>query len=106
MFLISPAYADAGAAPGGLGWAGFALQMGVIGLFFYLIILRPQQKKAKDHQLMIDALAKGDEVVTSGGLMGKVTKVGEKSFSIAIADKVEIQVTRSSIAQKLEKGTL
>jgi len=72
----------------------------------YFVMIRPQMKKQKDHRTMVDALARGDEVVTAGGLLGTVTKMGEAYLSVEIANGVEIQLQRSAIVQVLPKGTI
>jgi preprotein translocase subunit YajC len=73
---------------------------------FYFLILRPQQKRAKEHKALIDALQKGDEVVTMGGILGKVTKVGEENVGVEIADNVVVQVQKLAIQNVLPKGTI
>ena len=72
----------------------------------YFVMIRPQMKKSKDHKAMIDALAKGDEVATAGGLLGKVTKLGEGFVSLEVAAGVEVQLQRSAIVQVLPKGSV
>ena len=72
----------------------------------YFIMIRPQMKKQKEHRAMIDALAKGDEVVTAGGLLGRVTSLSEGNVGLQIANGVEVQLQRSAIVQVLPKGTL
>ncbi|HNO42041.1 MAG TPA: preprotein translocase subunit YajC, partial [Ottowia sp.] len=72
----------------------------------YFIMIRPQMKKQKEHRAMIDALAKGDEVVTAGGLLGRVTSLSEGNVGLQIASGVEVQLQRSAIVQVLPKGTL
>jgi len=72
----------------------------------YFVMIRPQMKKAKEHKAMIDALAKGDEVATAGGVLGKVTKIGEGFIHIEIATGVEVQLQRSAVVQVLPKGSL
>ncbi len=72
----------------------------------YFVMIRPQMKKAKEHKAMIDALAKGDEVVTAGGLLGKVNKLGDGFLGVEIANGVEIQLQRSAVVQVLPKGTI
>ena len=72
----------------------------------YFVMIRPQMKKQKEHKAMIDALAKGDEVVTAGGLLGKVSKVGDTYVSLELADGVEVQCQRGAVTQVLPKGTL
>ena len=72
----------------------------------YFVMIRPQMKKQKDHKAMIDALAKGDEVATAGGLLGRVTKMGETHLSLEIASGVEVQIQRSAVVQVLPKGSI
>ena len=72
----------------------------------YFVMIRPQMKKQKEHRAMIDALAKGDEVVTAGGLLGKVTKLGEGFIGLEVASGVELQVQRSAVVQVMPKGTV
>ncbi|MEO8003993.1 MAG: preprotein translocase subunit YajC [Betaproteobacteria bacterium] len=103
--LISNAYAQAAQASGGFD----LLQMLPLVLMFvllYFLMIRPQSKRAKEHKSMLAALQKGDEVVTAGGTLGKVTKVGDNFVSVEIASNVEIQVQRSSITTMLPKGTI
>jgi preprotein translocase subunit YajC len=72
----------------------------------YFVMIRPQMKKQKEHRAMIEALAKGDEVVTGGGLLGKVTKLGETHVGLEVAAGVEVQVQRSAVVQVLPKGSI
>jgi preprotein translocase subunit YajC len=72
----------------------------------YFVMIRPQMKKQKEHRAMIDALAKGDEVVTAGGLLGKVSKIGDAYIGVELATGVEVQLQRSAVVQVLPKGTL
>lgn len=71
----------------------------------YFVMIRPQMKRQKEHRSMIEALAKGDEVATAGGVLGKVTKLGDVYIGVEIANGVEIQVQRSAVVQVLPKGT-
>ena len=71
----------------------------------YFVMIRPQMKKQKEHKAMIDAIAKGDEVVTAGGVLGKVSKIGDSYVGLEIANGVEIQIQRSAVVQVLPKGT-
>ena len=103
--LINDAWAQTGAAPGG----GEMFQMVVIiGMFLvlYLIMIRPQMKRAKEHKAMIESLQKGDEVVSAGGMLGKVAKLNESYVTLQIADNVQIQVQRSTVQLVLPKGTI
>ena len=72
----------------------------------YFVMIRPQMKRQKEAKAMIDALAKGDEVVTSGGMLGKISKIGESYMTVEIANGVEIQVQRGAVVQVLPKGTV
>ena len=72
----------------------------------YFIMIRPQMKKQKEHKAMVDALAKGDEVVTAGGMLGKVAKIGETYISVELASGVEVQMQRSAVATVPPKGTV
>jgi preprotein translocase subunit YajC len=106
-FLISPAYAQAAAAPGGAG-AGVS-QIVILVVFvaiFYFMLIRPQQKRMKEQQAMLSKLQSGDEVVTSGGILGRITDVGESFITLEIADGVRIRVQRAQISQLMPKGTL
>ena len=75
-------------------------------LLFYLILWRPQSKRAKEHKSLVDGISKGDEVMTSGGILGKVTKVSDDYISVEVADKVELKIQKSSVAAALPKGTI
>lgn len=72
----------------------------------YFVMIRPQMKKQKEHRAMIEAITKGDEVVTAGGLAGKVSKLGDSYLGLEVASNVEVQVQRSAVVQVLPKGTL
>ena len=104
--LISDAWAQAAPAASPGGQFQFALLMAVfIGLFYFMLI-RPQQRRAKEHQALVSKLAAGDEVVTSGGLLGKVTEVGDTFVTLEIADGVRVKVQKVQITQLMPKGTL
>jgi preprotein translocase subunit YajC len=103
--LISDAWAQATpGAPG--GQFQFALLMvGFVALFYFMLI-RPQQKRAREHQALVSKLSAGDEVVTTGGLLGKVTDVGDIFITLEVADGVRVKVQKVQIAQLMPKGTL
>jgi preprotein translocase subunit YajC len=103
--LISDAYAQAGAAGPG-GQFQFAIVMAVFVGVFYFLLIRPQQKKQKEHQSMLTRLSAGDEVVTTGGLLGKVTEVGDTFVTIEIADGVRVKVQKFQVGSLMPKGTL
>jgi preprotein translocase subunit YajC len=106
QLFISNAYADGAAAvPQGSDFMQFLPLIGLVAVF-YFIILRPQQKRAKEQKAMIEALQKGDEVATLGGILGKVTKVSEDNVAIEIADNVVIQVQKAAVQNVLPKGTI
>jgi len=104
--LITPAYAQAASTgPFGSDLMAF-LPMIAIFVVFYFLLIRPQQKKAKEARAMLDALQKGDEVVSAGGVLGRITKIGEQYVTVEIAPNTEITVQRAAIAQLLPKGTI
>ena len=103
--LISPAYAQAAGASPGADLMTFLPMIGIFVIFYFLLI-RPQQKRAKEQRTMLGALQKGDEVVTAGGVVGKIAKLTDQYASIEIAPNVEVNVQRHSIAQLLPKGTI
>ena len=80
--------------------------MAMLFVFFYFLILRPQNQQRKQHQAMIDAVRRGDTVVTSGGLVGKVTKVGEQELTVELADNVRVRIMRRMIVDVRGKGQL
>ena len=82
------------------------LPLVLIVVVFYFFMIRPQMKKQKEHRTMIDALAKGDEIITAGGFLGKVSKLGDGFLSIEIANGVEVQMQRSAVIQVLPKGSM
>lgn len=104
--LIATAYAQAGG--GGQGGFDIIGLMPLILLFvlLYFLMIRPQAKRAKEHRAMLQALQKGDEVVTGGGALGKINHVGEQFVTLEIAPNVEIKVQKPSIQTVLPKGTL
>ena len=109
--FISNAFAQAApaAAAGGaesmFGSLGQLLPLVLMFVVLYFIMIRPQMKRQKEHKAMIDALAKGDEVVVAGGVIGRVAKMGESMLLVEVADGVELQVQRSAVVQVLPKGT-
>ena len=103
-FLISDAWAQAGGG-GGAGLIGL-LPMVAIFVIFYFLLIRPQQKKAKEHRSMVADLSKGDEIVTNGGVLGKITDTDDNFIAVEIASGVTIQVQRLAIAQMVPKGTI
>ena len=102
-FLISPAHAQGAAQSDPFG---FFLPMIVIFVAFYFLLIRPQQKKQKAHTALIGALATGDEVLTAGGILGKVTAVTDHYATLKIADNVEIKIQKSTVSAIVPKGTI
>ena len=104
-FFISDALA---AAPQGQGdpLMSFFLPLIFIFVVFYFLLIRPQTKKAKEQKQMIEALAKGDEVVTSGGLLGRISKVGDNFIELDISEGVTVKVQRHAVANLMPKGTI
>ncbi len=103
--IISPAYAQA-ASGGAESSLVSLLPLVLMFVVLYFIMIRPQMKRQKEHKAMIDALAKGDEVVTAGGLLGRVTKVEDNVVSIELASNVEVRCQRNSVVQVLPKGSV
>ncbi|HPM57488.1 MAG TPA: preprotein translocase subunit YajC [Thermomonas sp.] len=107
-FLIPVAHAQAAGAPaaspmGGLQTFLFPIILIVI---MYFLMIRPQMKRQKEHRAMLDKLAKGDEVITSGGIAGSVAAIGESFVTVEVANGVQLRVQRAAIANVLPKGTL
>ncbi len=102
--FVSPAFAQAAGAPStGAAVAQF-LPIILIFVIFYFLLIRPQQKKMKEHRAMIEALRRGDQVVTSGGIVGKVSKVQEDGMiEVEIADGVRVKIIKGTIGQVLNK---
>jgi preprotein translocase subunit YajC len=106
--LISQAFAQTAPAAGGGAESSLLSLLPLVLMFvvLYFIMIRPQMKRQKEHKALIEALAKGDEVVTAGGLLGKVSKLGESFIHVEIANGVEVQLQRTSVVQVLPKGTV
>ncbi len=103
-FFISNAYAQGAGSPGGslLGFLPLVLMLVV----FYFLMIRPQQKRMKEHTAMVAALKKGDEVVLNGGLGGTISKVGDAYMMLRVAENVEVSAQKSAVAALLPSGTL
>ncbi len=107
-FFISQAHAQGG-APAGAPPGGELFQIGFLVLMFglfYFIAIRPQRKRQKEHTDMVAALAKGDEVVTMSGILGKITKLDEDYLVLQVTDAVELKFQRSAVHAVLPKGTI
>lgn len=103
LFAASPAFASGGG--GGSGGFEIILLVGMM-VVFYFFLIRPQQKRAKEHRQLVEALSKGDEVVTSGGILGRITKVTDDYVVIEINTNLEIKMQKASVQATLPKGTL
>ncbi len=103
--LVRDAYAQTSGAMSG-GGLGQIIILVVFVAVFYFLLIRPQQKRMKDQQAMLSRLATGDEVVTSGGILGRITDVGDSFVTLEIADGVRIKVQKPQITQLMPKGTL
>jgi len=105
--FISSAYAQAAPAAGGDMSSSLMSMLPLVLMFvvLYFVMIRPQMKRQKEHRAMLDALAKGDEVATAGGVVGRITRLGDSFLGVEIASGVEVQVQRSAVVQVLPKGT-
>ncbi|MEJ2383634.1 MAG: preprotein translocase subunit YajC [Xanthomonadales bacterium] len=103
-FFIASAHAqDAVTQPGGL--MSF-LPLIIIFVIFYFLLIRPQMKRAKEHKNLVANLSTGDEVVTNGGLLGKITKVGESFVTVELAENVRVRIQKHAVASVMPKGTI
>ena len=103
-FFISDAFAQG--AFGGAAPYGDIMFLVLLFAVFYFLLIRPQQKRAKEHKKMVEAVAKGDEVVTNGGVLGKIVEVGDTFLTVNIAEGVDVKLQRSSVAATVPKGTI
>ena len=104
--FISNAYAQAPAAAASTSDSLLSmLPLLLMFVVLYFIMIRPQMKRQKEHKAMIDALAKGDEVVISGGVLGRIAKIGDSNLHVEVANGVELQVQRAAVVQVLPKGS-
>jgi preprotein translocase subunit YajC len=104
--IISPAFAQAAPAGGDAGGLMSFLPIILMFVLLYFLMIRPQMKRAKEQKAMIESLQKGDEVVTAGGIVGKITKLTDQYATVEIAPNTEIVVQRSAVQVPLPKGTL
>jgi len=103
-FFISDAMAQVAGGSAGPGMGDLLFFVGIIVLFYFMLI-RPQMKRQKEHKKMVAEMAKGDEVITNGGLLGKVTKVGDDFIHLSVAEGVELKVQVQQVAAVVPKGT-
>jgi preprotein translocase subunit YajC len=103
-FFITDAYAQN--APGQAGTLELILPLLLMFAIFYFLLIRPQQKKAKEHKSMVEALNKGDEIVTNGGLLAKISDVDDNFLTCKISANVEVKIQRFAVTSVLPKGTI
>ncbi|HZF26559.1 MAG TPA: preprotein translocase subunit YajC [Steroidobacteraceae bacterium] len=103
-FLIENAWAQgAPGQPGGM--INFVILMGLFFAIFYFMLIRPQSKRAKEHRAMLAALASGDEVVTTGGILGRVTEMGDNFITVEVAEGVRLKIQKGQVSGLMPKGT-
>lgn len=103
--FITPAWAQGQSAPPQAGLLNIIFLVVLLVLFYFLLI-RPQQKRAKEHTKLVEGLQKGDEVMTEGGLMGRIIELSDNSVTLEISENVEVKMRRQSVSSVLPKGTL
>ncbi len=103
-FIFSDVIAAEAAGQQGAGMSSIFMLV-AFGLIFYFMLIRPQSKRAKEHKGMVEALQKGDEVTTNGGIIGKISKVGESFVTLTVAEGVELKVQKHAVSATLPKGT-
>jgi len=102
--IISPAFAQS-AGGGDPGYIGF-LPIILMFVLLYFLMIRPQMKRSKEQKQMVEALQKGDEVITAGGVLGRITRIGDAYVSLEVAPNTEISIQRAAVQMLLPKGTL
>ena len=105
-FFIENAYAQTGGGGGPFEMLGTFVPLILIFVVFWFLLIRPQQKKAKEHRAMVGALSKGDEVVTNGGLLGRITAIGEAFLTVEVGEGMEVRIQRSAVSSLMPKGTI
>ncbi len=106
-FFVSPAAAQSAAGPAGGGFGpSFFIPLAIMAVAMYFIVMRPQMKRQKEHRELITKLSKGDEVITSGGIAGRVDDIGDNFITVEIADNTKIKLQKNAISTVLPKGTL
>ena len=103
-FFISPAWAQAAGGSSASTWMNI-LPLVLIFVVFYFLLIRPQTKRAKEHREMVAKLSAGDEVVTNGGILGRISEIDESFVTLEVAPKVTIRVQRFQVTQMMPKGT-
>jgi preprotein translocase subunit YajC len=103
-FFISSAHAQSAGQQG--GGTSFLIMMVLFFVIFYFMLIRPQMKQAKEHRKLLENLSKGDEVVTSGGLLGRISEIGDNFIVLEVAKETEIKVQKHAISALMPKGTI
>ena len=103
-FFISNAWAQN--APQQGGGASFLFMMIIFFVIFYFLVIRPQMKQQKEHKKLVEGLTKGDEVVTSGGMLGRINQVGDNFVLLEVADGTEVKVQKNAVSAVMPKGTV
>ena len=103
-FFINNAWAQTAAQQGSSG--SFIVMMVVFIAIFYFMLIRPQTKQAKEHKSMLESLSKGDEIVTNGGMLGRINKIGDNFIAIEIAQNLEVKIQKQAVSTVLPKGTM
>jgi len=104
-FFIADAAAQSGQSQGGGGFE-FLIMIAIFFAIMYFLIIRPQTKRAKEHKAMVESLAKGDEVITNGGLLGRIVEMDDNFIRVELAEGVQVSVQRTAIATVMPKGTM
>ena len=103
-FFIQNAWAQGTGTPGGN--SSFLIMMIIFFAIFFLLVIRPQMKQQKEHKKMVESLSKGDEVVTNGGLLGRVSEVGENFIVVEVAKDTQVKIQKNAVSAVMPKGTL
>jgi preprotein translocase subunit YajC len=103
-FFVQNAWAQGAGQPGGSG--SFLVMMIIFFVIFFLLVIRPQMKQQKEHKKMVESLNKGDEVVTGGGMLGRITEVGDNFIVLEIARDTEVKIQKNAVSAVMPKGTL
>jgi len=104
--IISPAFAQAAPAPGGGGDMSMLIILVLFFVMMYFLMIRPQMKRAKEQKQMLESLQKGDEVITAGGVLGRITRLTDAYITLEIAPNTEVSVQKAAVQVLLPKGTL